>query len=163
MSHFTKKHELLGILYDDSMEEGVRINRMRPTEIAQRMKITVLTASILIIFLKSRNHLRTSLIDVDNNGIEYNTLYEITPDGMIAHSFGYYRSEWINYIKENIKDVFTVLTPILSLVVAIVAIVFSNNDELEKKVDTIYEKIQKIESINVAKKNDNVKYQNIKK
>jgi len=117
MSHYTKKHELLGILYDDAPEEGgLRINRMSPTEIAQKMKITVLKASILVKFLTSRSEVRPVILGVDTNEVRANTLYQITPDGMVPHQFGNYQNERLNSIKDNAKDLIAIITPILSLV-----------------------------------------------
>jgi len=147
MSHYTKKHELLGILYDDVPEEGgVKINRMTPIDIAQRMKITVLTASILVKFLKSRGEVRPVLLGVDIDEVRANTHYQITPEGMVAHQFGNHRKEWLNLIKDNTKDLIAIVTPLLSLVVALVAIIYSKDKDLENKIDNIDKKIQKIET-----------------
>ncbi|MEN2490232.1 hypothetical protein AAYQ05_20685 [Flavobacterium sp. B11] len=147
MSHYTKKHELLGILYDDVPEEGgVRINRMSPTEIAQKMKITVLTASVLIKFLKSKGEVRPAQLGIDIYDVRANTPYEITPEGMVSHQFGNYRKEWLNLIKDNAKDLIAIVTPLLSLVVALVAIIYSKDKDLENKIDNIDKKIQKIEA-----------------
>ena len=148
MSHLTKKHELLGIMYEDMPNEGgVKLNRMYLTEIAPKMKISVLKASILVKFLKARGEVRPSLIGAENiDEVRTNTLYEITPDGMVAHQFGNYKKEWLNSLKDNAKDLIAIITPLLSLIVALVAIVYSKNTDLENKIDKIDKKIQKIET-----------------
>lgn len=147
MSHLTKKHELLGIMYEDLQGEcGVKHNIMRPTEIAIKMKISLLKALILIKFLKARGEIRPSLIGAENlDEVRLNTLYEITPDGMIAHQFGYYKKQWLNSLKDNAKDLIAIVTPLLSLIVALVAIINSKNNDLENKIDNIDKKIQKLE------------------
>jgi hypothetical protein len=147
MSHLTKKHELLGVMYEDIPGEGgVKDNRMKPAEIATKMKISLLKALILIKFLKARGEIRPSFIGAENlDEVRHDTLYEITPGGMIAHQFGYYKNQWLNSLKDNAKDLIAIVTPLLSLIVALVAIIYSKNTDLENKIDNIDKKIHKIE------------------
>lgn len=149
MSHLAKKHELLGIMYEDLPGEGgVKHNRMKPTEIATKMKISLLKTLILIKFLKVRGEILPSFIGVEKlDEVRHNTLYEITPDGMIAHQFGNYKKQWLNSLKDNAKDLIAIVTPLLSLIIALVAIIYSKNTDLVNNIDKIDKKIQKIEVI----------------
>lgn len=146
MSHLSKKHELLGIMYEDVPGEGgLQHIRMRPEEIATKMKISLLKALILIRFLKARGEICTAFIFTENlDEVKQDSLYEITPDGMIAHQFGYYKKQWLNALKDNAKDLITIVTPLFSLILALVAIIYSKNTDLENKIDNIEKKIQKM-------------------
>jgi hypothetical protein len=164
MSHLTKKHELLGIMYGDlAGEGGVKHNRMKPTEIATKMKISLLKALILIKFLKARGEIQPSFIGAENlDEVRHNTLYEITPDGMIAHQFGYYKKQWLNSLKDNTKDLIAIVTPLLSLIVALVAIIYSKNTDLANKIDKKNEKFEvKISTSNKAKITDESKLKKV--
>jgi hypothetical protein len=146
MSHNTKKHQVLGVLFANT-PEGLATFRRSPIEIAEELNIPVLTIAVLIKFLKSKNEVRSLFVGWDE-GISYTSRYEITEEGMIAYTFGYYHKESLNSLKENIKDIFAILTPILSLVVAIVAILSSSNNNLEDKIEKIDRKIEDIISFN---------------
>jgi len=146
MSHNTKKHQVLGVLFANT-PEGLQTYKRSPMDIAEELKIPVLTVAVLIKFLKSKDEVRSLFVGWDE-GISYTSHYEITEAGMIAHTFGYYHNESLTSLKENIKDLFAILTPILSLVVAIVAILSSSSNRLEEKIEKIDGKIENVINFN---------------
>lgn len=139
MNYNKKRHQLLEIIYSKGeypdMEDNTRLASFNLDELKDILQLSKIHTAILI---------RTLLDTKEIEKYEENQ-FIISPLGMHAYNTNKYLKANRKAIIDNIKDIASIIIPILSLIVAIMAIALKSDSPTKKDFQNLQEKVEQLE------------------
>lgn len=139
MAYNKNLHKLLKIMYSygdyPDFGDHATLGSFSHDELKEKLKLSKVDVALLL-----RNL-------VDNNEIKKieEAIFIISPLGMKAYTTGKYIKAYRKSIVDNVKDIATIIVPVLSLIVAILAISLKFNGPTKEEFIVLQKKIEKIE------------------
>lgn len=143
MNYNKNLHKLLEILYLNGnypdFEDEATLASFNLEELKHKLKLSKNDTAILLRNLKDANEITKPKEDT----------FVITHLGMQAFNSSKYLKAYRKSIIDNTKDIASILIPILSLIVAILAISLKSNNPTKEDFQNLQKKIEKLENKNV--------------